>query len=128
MSIATYIKRKYYTFVYQLDKALETTDKGSPYYWNWITNYKNDYIGYYVFGKSRFSKKRIQFVFHFDKPYHNRDYAVVARLFSFWKWNNVKIHKSLNYNEYLYLHKKGKLPNPKKYSYDVNFKKVRYGE
>ena len=72
--------------------------------------------------------KVLTFVFKFDKPYRNRDYAIVARLFAYWKWVNVKIHKSLDYNEYLYLHKKGKLPNPKKYSYDIHFSnsKVRH--
>ena len=114
------LKRSYYVFVYQLDKGMKTKDKGSVCYWNWIVNSKNNYIGFYLFGKSRFSKRRIQFVFKFDKPYRNRDYAIVARLFAYWKWVNVKIHKSLDYNEYLYLHKKGKLPNPKKYSYDIH--------
>ena len=128
MSIVTYIKRKYYTFVYQLDKAMETQDKGAVGYWNWIVNYKNDFTGFYVFGKSRFSNRREQFVFKFDKPYHNRDYAVVARLFAYWKWENVKIHKSLGYDNYIELVKQGKLPNSKKYSYDINFnnRKVRY--
>ena len=122
MKIINYIKRKYYTFVYQLDKALETTDKGACCYWNWVTNYKNDYIGFYLCGKSRFSKKRIQFIFDLDKPYHNRDYAIVARLLSFWNWNSVKIYKQLYYDEYIKLGKKGKLPNSKKYFCAISLK------
>ena len=46
--------------------------------WDWVTNFKNEYIGYVVYGYH--GATEISMEMNFDKPYMNRDYAVIAMM------------------------------------------------